>query len=144
MPNPSHFRKLENMYRSAPINQFYQPRMTIGTGIAEIVIPVKEIHFHAAGAVHGAVYFKLMDDSAFFAANSLVEDVFVLTTSFHLHLLRPVSSGEMRAVGKVVHQSRSQIIAESVVYDSEGQEVSRGSGTFVRGHVALTPEIGYK
>jgi acyl-coenzyme A thioesterase PaaI-like protein len=65
MSDESHFRKLENMYLSAPINQLYQPRMTIGEGTAEIVIPVKEIHFHAASAVHGAVYFKLMDVSAF-------------------------------------------------------------------------------
>ena len=144
MSNESHFRKLENMYLSAPMNQLYEPRLTIAEGTAEIVIPVKETHFHAASAVHGAVYFKLMDDSAFFAANSLVEDVFVLTTSFNLHLLRPVSSGEMRAVGKVVHQSRSQIIAESVVYDSEGRQISLGSGTFVKSRVSLTPEIGYK
>jgi uncharacterized protein (TIGR00369 family) len=73
-----------------------------------------------------------------------VEDVFVLTTSFNLHLLRPVSSGEMRAVGTVVHQSRSQIIAESVVYDSEGRQISRGTGTFVRGRIRLSPEIGYR
>lgn len=144
MPNQNHFRKLENMYQSAPTNSLYEPRLTIGEGTAEIIISVKETHFHAMGAVHGAVYFKIMDDSAFFAANSLVEDVFVLTTSFNLHLLRPVSAGEMRAVGNVVHQSRSQIIAEAVVYDSEGRQISRGSGTFVRSRVALSPEIGYK
>jgi len=143
MPEESHFRKLENMYLSAPMNQLYEPHLTIGEGTAEIVIPVKESHFHAMGAVHGAVYFKIMDDSAFFAANSLVEDVFVLTTSFNLHLLRPVSSGEMRAVGTVVHQSRSQIIADSVVYDSDGRQISRGTGAFVRSRVALSPEIGY-
>ena len=37
---------------------------------------------HAAGAVHGSYYFKVLDDACYFAANSLVSDVFVLTVSF--------------------------------------------------------------
>ncbi len=48
---------------------------------------------HAGGAVHGANYFKAMDDAAFFAANSLVDDVFVLTVSFNVYFLRPHHRG---------------------------------------------------
>ena len=33
------------------------------------------------------------DDAAFFAVNSLVEEFFVLTVEFNLHLLRPVAAG---------------------------------------------------
>ena len=36
--------------------------------------------FHAAGAGHGTIYFKMLDDAAFYAANSMVEEQFVLTT----------------------------------------------------------------
>jgi len=77
----------------------------------------------------------------FFAANSLVEDVFVLTTSFNLYLTRPVSSGLMRAVGRVVNATKSQMIAESVLYD-DGREIARGSRTFLRSKIALVEEIG--
>lgn len=139
-----HYRKLERMYHAAPCNAYYQPRMTVGEGTAEVIIPVKEKLFHAAGAVHGSAYFKILDDAAFFAANSLVEDVFVLTTSFNLYLTRPVSSGEMRAVGKVVQSSKSQIIAESVAYNTEGHEIARGTGTFLHSKIALSEDIGYR
>ena len=76
MANDTHFRKLERMYLGAPINQWYRPTLSISEGSAEVSIAVRPEFFHAANAVHGSVYFKLLDDSAFFAANSLVEDVF--------------------------------------------------------------------
>jgi uncharacterized protein (TIGR00369 family) len=141
--NDEHYRKLERMYAAAPCNAHYRPEMTIGEGTAEVRIPVRPDLFHAAGAVHGSVYFKAMDDAAFFAVNSLVEEVFALTVSFHVHLLRPVSSGAMRGVGRVVFASRSLYVAEAAVYDDRGREVGRGSGTFVPGKVRLTAEIGY-
>jgi uncharacterized protein (TIGR00369 family) len=139
----THFRKLELMYATAPINRFYAPVLHISEGRAELTIPIKPEFFHAAGAIHGSVYFKALDDTAFFAANSIVTDVFVLTVSFNVYLTRPVSSGELRATGTLVHRSRNLFIAESVILNAEGKQVARGSGTFVRGLVALTPEIGY-
>ncbi len=46
-----------------------------------------------------SVYFKALDDAAFFAANSVVEDVFVLTTNFNIQLLRTVTEGTLIATG---------------------------------------------
>jgi len=131
------------MYRAAPCNAYYPPSVTVGEGTAEVVISVKEELFYAAGAVHGSVYFKALDDADFFAANSLVEDVFVLTTSFNLYLTRPVSSGQMRTVGRVVNTTKSQIIAESLLYVGEDREIARGTGTFLRRKIALDETIGY-
>ena len=139
-----HFRKLERMYAQAPINAYFLPVLRVGDGRAELDIAVRPDFFHAAGAIHGSVYFKAMDDAAFFAANSLVTDAFVLTMSFHLHLLRPVAAGTLRAVGTVVHRSRSLLIADAVVHDDEGRVVARGTGTFMPGRTPLTPEIGYQ
>src|SRR6516162_11760327 len=142
-PLDEHFRKLERMYRRAPINRYFEPAIRISEGRAVITMPVKPEFFHAAGAIHGSIYFKALDDSAFFAANSLVTDVFVLTVSFNLHIVRPVSAGELRASGIVVHQSRSLIVADSEVHDSEGRQVARGTGTFLPSKIPLTAEIGY-
>jgi len=144
MNKDKHYLALENMYLAAPINTIYKPRINILEGLSEIEIELNEGYFHAAGAVHGSVYFKMLDDSAFFAANSLEREVFVLTTSFTVYLTRPVSSGSMRAVGKVVNSTKSQFIAESVVYNSEGKEIARGSGVFVRGKFKLAEALGYK
>ena len=144
MTNSDHFRKLENLMHSAPIIQLTGARTSIRHGEAEITLPVKEQLFHAAHAMHGAMYFLALDNAAFFAVNSLVEDVFVLTTSFNIYLTRPVSEGIVRAVGKVVHQDRRQFIAEAELHDSQGNLIARGSGVFVRGRAPLSADIGYK
>lgn len=143
MNNEDHYRKLERMYLSAPVNEYYAPIIRVSEGQAHVTIPVRKDFFHAADAVHGAVYFKLLDDSSFFAANSLVKDVFVLTVSYNVYFTRPISEGVMKADGKVVEASRRLIIAESVIVDSEEGEIARGSGTFMRSKVRLTEEIGY-
>ncbi len=138
-----HYRKLERMYLSAPINDFFRPRIAIERGRAVITNPVRRDLFHAAGAVHGSAYFKVLDDAAWFAVNSLVTDVFVLTTTFTTYLTRPVTSGTLTAIGEVVNEGLSQWLAQSIVYDDADREVGRGSGTFAKSRSALTPEIGY-
>lgn len=143
MSPEQHYRCLESMYQAAPINKLYPPIMTVSEGEAIIEIELTPDYFHSAGAVHGSVYFKVLDDAAFFAANSLEEDVFVLTSSFTTYITRPVSSGTMRAVGKVVNKNRSQWVVESVVFDSEDREIARGNGIFVRSKVLLKDAAGY-
>lgn len=138
-----HFRRLERMYASAPINAFFRPAMRVSEGRAEVEFDVREEFFHAAHAMHGAAYFKALDDASFFAANSLVNDVFVLTVSYNVYLLRPVTGGRLRAVGTVVHRSRSLILAEAELLNEEGKAVARGSGSFMPGKIALTADIGY-
>ena len=111
MTRDPHFTALENMYLAAPISDLYHPSIEISDSEATIEIEVAEQFFHAAGGLHGSVYFKLLDYAAFFAANSLERDVFVLTTSFTTYLTRPVSSGTLRSVGRVVNRNKSQFIA---------------------------------
>jgi uncharacterized protein (TIGR00369 family) len=144
MKQDEHFHKLERMYLSAPVNEYYAPEIHVKAGQAQVIIPVRPDYFHAADAVHGAVYFKLLDDSSFFAANSLVDDVFVLTVSYTVYFTRPISEGVMKASGKVVEASRRLIIAESTVVDSNEREIARGSGTFMRSKIKLTEVVGYK
>ena len=144
MNDQSHYRSLETMYKAAPINAFYLPEILVENGKSEIAIEVSEKLFHSARAVHGSVYFKMLDDAAFFAANSLETDYFVLTTSFTTYLTRPVSDGRLRSVGKVVNRTKSQFIAESIVYDSAGNELGRGNGIFVRSKMLLSDAMGYK
>ena len=143
MTRDPHYVALEQMYRAAPINSFYSPRIDVSDSEAVIEIDLSEKMFHAAGAVHGSVYFKMLDDAAFFAANSLEREVFVLTTSFTTYLTRPVSAGVLRSVGRIVHRTKSQFIAEAVVYNSDGMEVGRGNGIFVRGKFPLREAVGY-
>ncbi len=144
MKNLEHYRKLERMYLGAKVNDYFAPSMHIGDGKAEVSIEVRPDFFHAANAVHGYLYFKVLDDSTFFAVNSLVEEVFVLTVSFNLHFTRPVTRGVMVATANVVHRSKRLFITEGVAVDSRGREVGRGTGTFMRSDIPLTPEVGYE
>ena len=138
-----HYRKLERMYLSAPVNELYEPTITIGEGVAEVGFAVGPHLHHAAHFVHGANYFKALDDAAFFAVNSLVDDVFVLTVNFNIHLLRPISEGTMTATGKVVNTSRNLWVADSVLKDDRGRLLGRGSGSFMRSKINLQDVSSY-
>ena len=138
-----HYRQLESMYQAAPVNEFYHPIMTVSQGQAEISIVTDARHHHSAGGMHGSVYFKMLDDAAWFACNSLEAEVFVLTTSFTTYITRPISEGKITAIGKVVNKNNSQWIAEAVLYNEEGKELARGNGIFVRSKVPLVNAKGY-
>jgi uncharacterized protein (TIGR00369 family) len=138
-----HFRKLERMYQAAPTNAYYRPVLRVAEGEAELEIAVRPEFFHAAAAVHGSVYFKALDDAAYFAVSSLVTDVLVLTVSYNIYLTRPVSEGVLRARGRVVHRSRQLLLAEAELFDGNSRQVARGSGSFMRSAIALSPAVGY-
>lgn len=142
--NQAHYHQLERMYLSAPFNALFQPQIQVQEGQATITIELKPDYHHAANAVHGSVYFKMLDDAAYFAANSLEPEFFMLTTAFTTYLTRPVTEGIMRAAGQVVNQNRSQIIAEAVVYNHAGKEIGRGNGVFVRSKNRLQAIPGYR
>lgn len=143
-PRDEHCAKLERMYRAAPTNAYYRPEIEIAEAEALIRIEVKEEFFHAAGGVHGSVYFKALDDACFFAVASLVPDVFVLTTKFNIHLTRPVSEGLLSAVGRVRHATKNSFLAAGELRDEAGALLARGEGTFVRSRVRLAAELGYR
>jgi len=140
-----HFRRLERMYAAAPINQYFAPRLHIPeAGVAELRLTIRPDFHHAARAAHGAVYFKVLDDATFFAANSLVEDMFVVTVSFNIYLTRPVSEGEIVGRGRVVSRSKRLYLAEGVLEDERGREIARGSGAFMPSTVSLTELSAYR
>ena len=140
----AHFRALERLYRSAPINNAFSSRLEIESeGHARIVFDITPDIYHAAGAAHGTIYFKMLDDAAFYAANSLVSDRFLLTTAFNLHFTKPVRTGRVTASGVWVSGHRRVLVAESRLVDEEGDEIGRGTGTFMRSRIALSGLPGY-
>jgi uncharacterized protein (TIGR00369 family) len=142
----SHFEKLERMYLQANVNTmiFDTTTCVISEGYSEIGLKISKKYFHALGAIHGSVYFKLLDDSSFFAVNSIVEDVFVLTTSFNINLIRPANSGLLKAIGEIKYKSRDLFVAESTLYNEDGKAIAFGTGNFSKSKIRLTENIGYK
>ncbi len=140
----AHLRSLETLYDSAPINLLFESRLELArAGQSRIHFTVDGSAFHAAGAAHGTLYFKMLDDAAFYAANSLVSDRFLLTTAFNLHFTRPMREGPMVAEGKWISGKRRVFVAEARIVDPDGEECARGTGTFLRSHIALSGLDGY-
>src|SRR5687768_1210720 len=56
----AHLRALESLYGAAPINQYFRSTLTLPeAGRSEIAFNVGPDDYHAAGAAHGTVYFKM-------------------------------------------------------------------------------------
>ena len=139
-----HHRALERLYAAAPVNALFASRLVIEKeGASRIEFDVTEAVFHAAGAAHGTLYFKMLDDAAFYAANTLVTDRFLLTTSFNLHFTKPVREGTVVAEGRWVSGKRRVFVAESRLVDAEGDEIGRGTGTFMKSRIPLSSLDGY-
>jgi uncharacterized protein (TIGR00369 family) len=139
-----HYCALERLYRAAPVNHLFPSRLEIaGEGCSRLTFTVEPRVFHAAGAAHGTIYFKMLDDAAFYSANTLVTDRFLLTTSFNLHFTKPVRAGEVVAEGRWISGRKRVLVAESRLIDSEGDEIGRGTGTFMRSRIPLSSLAGY-
>jgi len=133
----NHFRRLENIYVSAPVNQYYKPEIRIDKGLCTILQTVNPESFHAANALHGSVLFKLLDDAAFFAANSAVENRFVLTGSFNIKFHKPISSGIIKAKGVLVKHEGRKLWAKSDVKSEDDELLASGDGIFIVSSILL-------
>ena len=141
----AHLRALESLYNSAPINRLFESTLALPeAGKSEIRFTVAPDSFHAAGAAHGTLYFKMLDDAAFYACNGLVSDRFLLTTAFNLHFTKPMRGGAARAEGRWISGKRRVFVAEARIVDIDGEECARGTGTFMRSHIALSGLDGYR
>ncbi|HEX8442932.1 MAG TPA: PaaI family thioesterase [Allosphingosinicella sp.] len=141
----AHFRALESLYARAPVNGLFPSTLEIvEAGFARIRFEVEESLFHAAGAAHGTLYFKMMDDAAFYACNSMVSDRFLLTTAFNLNFTRPLKSGPVTAEGRWASGKRRVLVGDARLIDARGEEAARGTGTFMRSHIPLSSLDGYR
>jgi uncharacterized protein (TIGR00369 family) len=148
-PDPTgaeaHYRALESLYAAAPINRLFESRLEIPeSGVARIHFEVSDAYYHAAGAVHGTSYFKMLDDAAFYAANSLVTDRFLLTTAFNLLFTRPLRAGPLVAEGRWISGQRRVFLADARLIGPDGEEAARGTGTFMRSRIPLASLPGYR
>jgi uncharacterized protein (TIGR00369 family) len=140
----AHFRALERLYAAAPVNQLFKSRLEIlGEGHSRISFTVDTAVHHAAGAAHGTIYFKMLDDAAFYAANSLVTDRFLLTTAFNLLLTKPIVGGDLIAEGRWISGRRRVFVADARLIDADGEECARGTGTFMKSRIPLATLPGY-
>lgn len=139
-----HLERLLNMYKAAPCYEMFRSKMKLSKGVAEIELEIKREYLQSAGYLTGPVFFKLLDESAGFAAYTLEPDFFLVTSSFTTYITKPVTGGVLKSVGKVVNANKNQYLCESTVYNDAGSEVARGSGIFAKSTMRFTEAMGYE
>lgn len=139
-----HFTKLESMYLSDSANDLYEPGIRLSEGAADVLIPMKNRLADPAGTVRSSVCYKVMADAATYAVNATVANVVVKPVAFSIYMTEAVPKGMLIARGRFVGSSGDHLMAESLLTDSDGVEIARGSGTFIAGDTELSPKIGYK
>ena len=135
----THYKKLQKIYLNANLNKdiYSNTEIIISKNYSEIKMPIKGDYFHALNAIHGSVYFKMLDDAAFFAAQSVVQDYMLLTASFNISFKMPVSNGYIKSIGTLYSVSEKEITAESKMYNSKNELVAFGNGIFKKSKISI-------
>lgn len=134
----NHFQRLMRLYDKAPIHDFYKGiTILVEDKKTTISLPIDSRYFHGGMAVHGSVYFKLLDDAAYFACQTQIHDYFILTTNFNINLRRPITSGIITATGEFESMNDSIIIGKSTLTDEHGKICGTGVGEFMKSKTCL-------
>ena len=135
----AHYKKLENIYLNANLNKeiYGNTEIIISKNYSEIKMPIKEDYFHALKAIHGSVYFKMLDDAAFFATQSVVQDYMLLTASFNITFMMPVPNGYIKSIGTLCSVSEKEFTAESKMFNSKNELVAFGNGIFKKSKISI-------
>ena len=135
----THYKKLEKIYLNANLNKeiYSNTEILISKNYSEIKMPIKKDYFHALEAIHGSVYFKMLDDAAFFAAQSVVEDYMLLTASFNITFKMPVKNGYIKTTGTLCSITKKEFTAESKMYNSKNELVAFGNGIFKKSKISI-------
>ena len=118
-------------YLKHPMHNGLDLSIDYESGNANLSMKIHSSTLNLVGILHGAHYFKLMDDACFFAALSLKKSKFVATANFTIHYFRPASSGRLIAVARVLEHFGSRYVCECVIKDEGGKKYGCGSGLFV-------------
>ena len=132
-----HYLRLEKMYHTAPFNLSLNSTIIVNDGKSTVKARAEESMHHAGNLMHGAYYFMLLDNATFFAANSLVKDVLLLTQGFEIEFLHPVSKGELVCQGTFKEKRMGTYIATGELFNGKGELVGLGTGKFRRSKIML-------
>jgi uncharacterized protein (TIGR00369 family) len=136
------FQHLETMYLNAPFQKLYPgTTIQIAAGRAEISLDINNRYHHAAQAMHGSVYFRLLDDACYFAALSADPTYFLLTKTFEINFIRPFKKGKVFATGLLMGRTLEGYRAKGELKDNRGKLLAKGEGLFLPGNHKLNALI---
>jgi len=127
-----HYDGLEKMHLKSPINDLIKSKINISQGKAQVNFKNSIAMRDALGNIHNAYIFMGLEEAAFFAANSLIEDVLVSNKSFELIFSKPTKSVELIAKGKFEEKSMGNYIISAELYDQDEKLIAKAKGIFRR------------
>jgi N-dimethylarginine dimethylaminohydrolase len=68
----------------------------------------------------------------------VIDDVFVVTGTFEIKFLKPITEGKLVAIGEMTKNLGSKLEARAKLYSENGDLYARGSGVFVKTKISLT------
>jgi uncharacterized protein (TIGR00369 family) len=98
-------------------------------GCAEIRIPITEKLLNASGAVHGGVYYFLVELGASVAFSSAHEDTFYVTSDINVSVLRPAFTGTLITRANLIKSGKRLAFVETKIYDEQDQMLAIGRVT---------------
>jgi uncharacterized protein (TIGR00369 family) len=105
---------------------------SVDLGEAVIELDMTEQHFNASGTLHGGVLCTIADTAMGVAFATMLEEGEALTTlELKINFLRPVWTGKLLALAKVVKKGRMTGLIECDVLDEHGQLVARAGSTYM-------------
>jgi uncharacterized protein (TIGR00369 family) len=87
-------------------------------------------HRHGEGVVQGGVITQIADAAMGITLATLQEDgLWNTTIELKINFIRPVISGRLRAIGRVIEMKQTLMFSEADVLDDQGRLVARASST---------------
>jgi uncharacterized protein (TIGR00369 family) len=101
-----------------------------GPGRVVLELEAGPQHRHGGGVVQGGVITQIADAAMGMSLATLQEDgLWNTTIELKINFIRPVTSGRLRAVGRVVEMKQTLMFSEADVLDDQNRLVARASST---------------
>ena len=98
-------------------------------GESELRYEAKPEHLNSFAVTHGGASMTLLDVTMATAARSVTPDMGVVTIEMKTSFLQP-ARGPLRAVGQLLHRTKSMAFTEGRILDAEGRVCAHATGTF--------------
>lgn len=117
--------------RHAPISEFIDMRLLdVKEGESTFELDVKPQFLNSLGTMQGGVIGIMADASMGIAFGTLLdEDTHFSTAEFKINFFRPVSSGKLTAIGKVINKGKKVGYTECEIYNDEHKLIAKTVGT---------------
>ena len=127
-------RRIQKAVATVPFAQLLRIELDdVGRGTATLGLNVRKELTQNHGVVHGGVIASLIDTATAFAIISLLDPgERVTTVDLTISYLRPLRTGRITAVAKVVRAGRRLFVASAEVFDGDKKPAATALSTYIK------------